>query len=415
MSSVQDLERTLEANRALQEQIRKELEVLARRKARNRERSAELKGLLCATASRLEPPTATKGSKSNWNRFFCTDASPRYPEPNADTVKRRELEKKGFFHHLQPPWSKSESTALTELGAGTDDFDKVSRSLHQHASSGEPLQQPRTAEECRVQYKLLTERVPPFTKKESVQISEQVHLSERPDWQKIGSSLNRSAWDCFVAYQTKLKPVQSTSWTLSEDRLLLKYIAAAGPQFVVDVDSVRQLSARLFHKPKNQVLLRANHSLVNPNLRHDAWSEDEQRRLIVGMKVYRDSPQTLYLAGTHFPGRSNKSVTDKWKRGLNPQYSTRPFNKEENERLVKVTRENPTLGWTELSSRYFPDRHPHRLASRWSEVAKDTDILARSGESLVRQKRAASAEKGAALEATDYVVHVKKKPGRSRK
>jgi len=336
------------------------------------------------------------------------------------------------------------------------DYEEVARrlaSMSEHDKKKSDLTLPRSSFECKLQHRFLTRKVVPFTKEESRKISELVHLASHNqdlDWETIAKSLesDRTAWECFVAYQTRLRPVVQQKWTLPQDQLLLKYMAAAGPQFVIDSESVSHLATRLFpNKSKANLLTRINHSLVNPNLKRDNWEEEEERKLAVLMKIYRDyrpelqtstakvaSGGALYLAGTHFPGRSSKSVSDKWNRSLNPEYSTRPFTKEEDNRLLSVMKQQqavaPTgnsrgesIGWTDLCRQYFPNRHPQRLANRWSEIASDNDILAHSGrKSIIKEKKRKSdngrpyevkrertkvaVASGAALTADDFVLQI---------
>ena len=79
---------------------------------------------------------------------------------------------------------------------------------------------------------------------------------------------------------------------------------------------------------------RINNSLLNPKLKHDSWSPEEERRLGIAMKIYSDQPKSaLYLAGTHIHGRAGGSVADKWSRSLNPEFSARPFTREEDQQL----------------------------------------------------------------------------------
>jgi hypothetical protein len=150
---------------------------------------------------------------------------------------------------------------------------------------------------------------------------------------------------------------------------------------------------------------------LNPNLVHEAWTEDEERKLALCMKVYSDYAcrPACFLAGAHLPARSPTSVADKWERSLNPVFSVEPFTKDEDEELLEVCRTNPTILWKELSDRYFTHRHPHRLMNRWSELATDQDILERCGDQITGQS---TGKEGSALDganADEYVVQINKR------
>jgi len=145
-------------------------------------------------------------------------------------------------------------------------------------------------------------------------------------------------------------------------------------------------------KSKQKVFTRANISLLNPNIKHDRWSDAEERRLPILMKIYHEHNQSsqpthdLFLTSTHY-ARSNKSVVDKWQRSLNPEYLARPFTPAEDAALLAAVRGNETIGWRELSQQHFPNRHPQRLMNRWSEIGSDQDILSRE-RALLSSKKA---------------------------
>jgi hypothetical protein len=289
----------------------------------------------------------------------------------------------------------------------------------------------RSARECEIQYnneknrstmKLLFNDVRERTALEHAVASMlSTAGSANMNWDSISEEVCQSspfpyhytARDCLFAYHTKLKTpsalLQTTSsvWTREEDELLFKFMAAIGPQAVMDSKNPLVQSTLctqlLPHKSKKQIFARVNHSLLNPNMQRNDWSDYEERRLPICMKVYytpnaQDGFQ-LYCAATHCYGRSTKSVVDKWNRSINPAYTTKPFTADEDAELLKVMRsillghhhgmghgqkstaQKSTapnhIGWVELSQTYFPHRHPQRLQSRWSELATDQDIIDR--------------------------------------
>ncbi|KAL7560679.1 hypothetical protein ACA910_001360 [Epithemia clementina (nom. ined.)] len=303
----------------------------------------------------------------------------------------------------------------------------------------------RSADECRLAHMGLCES--PFGKKERNDLFEvfsslfkkpsdpskpndnnnyngRSNRSTKTDWKAVAAALNtnRSPWECFREYQLyqhdndpnkdqsskqqqPKKQSKSQPWTRLQDELLFKYVAAMGPQLVIDGHEIAHLRSGSFFrdKTKPQLFHRINQSLLNPNLKHDAWNEEEERRLALCMKVYsssassddndtddnqqlqktdqKPSSSTLstYFAATHIVGRSGTSVSDKWNRSLNPEYSARPFTKEEDKALLKVMRQHVEYGWVDIARQFFPDRHPHRLMNRWSEIATDEDIVRRCG------------------------------------
>jgi hypothetical protein len=139
---------------------------------------------------------------------------------------------------------------------------------------------------------------PPFTKDESMKILEQVHLHNgKPPWHDVAILLNRTAWQCLLAYQTELTNSRSSPWTREEDEVLLKYVAAMGPQWVLTLGSAADLCAHVLpNRSPKQILARANTTLVNPNFTHGIWSDEEERKLVLCMKVYRDTSNPITRA-----------------------------------------------------------------------------------------------------------------------
>ena len=441
------LETALKSNRTLQRTLAKELGKIARRKAESRERAALISQDLVTLLETKQPPELAKqfrGDPYRWTgeKYFATKKPRDKPEPNVDTLRRRNLESETFLCHLQPAWTKKEARTLSGIienqleqkqgpsAANTSepstsgqkpaiDFAKVAEELDGKTKK-KARHFSRSPEGCKILYESMKQS-PPFSKEESLRIAEMVHAArqknELPDWTTIAASLkDRTAWDCLVAFQTQIEPVHTKPWTPEEDELLFKYFAAAGPQFMLDRNVVQRLTSSkslLPNKTRKQILFRTAGSLLNPKLKHDEWSKDEERRLVIMMKMYRDwSDRILFMASTHFP-RGNKSVVDKWQRALNPAYLARPFSKEEDKALMDVVRSlGNNVGWAKLSEQYFPDRHPHRLMVRWADLASDKDILEREGDILAKPRGKRKSDVRSSLSSDDLVVQVVKTPRR---
>lgn len=406
----------LQANQTLQESIRQELRTLAQHKAQNRSWALFYTRQLRKTQNnpQLQPQqqqhhstfvkprktrkkndtttTVTTATTTNLygkrlERFF-SDLQHSQPEPNADSIHRRQqLEASTFFHHTQPPWSSAQDQALQKVveehshRQDTINWDQIAQILHEQLPTGPR----RSPDECRIHY-------------------------SRYDT----SNTNHSTWSQLLTHY-KTNPPVNHPWTLPQDNFLFTCIAAAGPQHVWGTDAIVHLTTKFFpHKTRKQFFSRIHQSLLNPNYSHDAWTLQEERKLVLLMKFYHEgssqqngvittrtadserrrsnenvhtnddddddfqqhtrprqhnSSLTLYRASSHFP-RNTKSVADKWHRTLNPeQYTTRPFTSSEKQTLLRVMQEHPTIGWVQLSQQHFPNRHPHRLLLQWYEQA----------------------------------------------
>lgn len=419
------LEQALASNRELQVTLSTELERLRQHQAANRQQAALLVAQLLAqynqTVSAIVPDACSEKNtettrtiehkRLNWSRRFFVDHKRTQPNPNPDTIRRRLYEKHhqdSFFYHFRPPWTPKECQLLKQVvqeqqhssdhdTSSSIDFDLIAATLQlkqqemQNTSSKKSLKLPRTADECRIHYQdICRPAITPVETKALCTLINSNNTGEVVDWQEIAKAvstleISRTAFDCLRAYQSTIA-TKSTPWTLIEDEVMLKLIAAAGPQAVIESKNplVQQtiFTQLITNKSKHKVFVRLNGTLLNPKIKHNRWSDDEERRLPILLKIYNhhdatpDDSNALRMASTHY-NRNVKSVVDKWQRTLNPQYSTQPFTRDEDERMKDILRANVTLSWTELSRQYFPHRHPQRLTYRWTETASDKEILER--------------------------------------
>ena len=342
--TVKSLKGALESNLRLQGELARRIHEIAKRKASNRRLASRVTAQIVSTWDEIdtlqtppepiEPKVRAKRKKKNadeetsnnerkkypakwnydpyrkWTRRFFVDPDGSTPAPNEDTVKRRKLEGGKFFYHTSPPWSKKEVQTLLSIvsdmaaetkGADNLDFHQVALVLEERMKIADKTRsltvKPRSGEDCCLKYADMRKQ-PPFTKEESMAIIEQVHVHHgSPPWPEVARSIHRTAWQCLLAYRTKLTSSRSLPFTPSEDELLLKTVAAMGPQWVLNLGSAADLAARFFpERSPKQVLARMNASLVNPNNAREVWSDEEERRLVLCMKVYRDTQFPLMRA-----------------------------------------------------------------------------------------------------------------------
>jgi hypothetical protein len=346
-ATAKSLERALKSNLRLQAELARRVETIAQKKASNRRLASRITSQIVSTWNEIdeirkppepiEPKVRSKKRKKGdeakesgegepkkysakkwnydpyrkWTRRFFVDPDDDIPEPNEDVVKRRKLEEGKFFYHTtSPPWTKKEVQTLqsivadktkeTNEGADSLDFDNVAQLLEEQMKTDKnrlPTVKPRSGADCRLKY-TDTRKQAPFSKEESMKVLEQVHLHNgAPPWPEVATSVNRSTWQCLSTYKTKLTSSRSLPFTPSEDEVLLKIAAAAGPQFVLNIGVAADLAARFFpHRSPKQVLARMNSSLLNPNYAREVWSDEEERRLVLCMKVYRNTPFPLTRA-----------------------------------------------------------------------------------------------------------------------
>jgi hypothetical protein len=174
-----------------------------------------------------------------------------------------------------------------------------------------------------------------FTKQECLYITSMVgplggNKEQSIDWYELATKhyakfMRQTPWRCFSYFRSCLQNPATTRcppWSPDDDELLLKYLAANGPQYLLQGDSALHTCRNLFpHRSTAQLILRAQSTLVNPNFVHDNWTPDEKRKLALLMRAYSNDSNTINLASrtVHFPHRASKSVAEKWIKTLNPK------------------------------------------------------------------------------------------------
>lgn len=387
---------------------------------------------------------------------FFIDPVGSTPHPNPDTLKRRNIEAqrqdKLHLAHLFPDWNGVESKCLEQLvmeaiakqqeqeqtQQPAINFELIAKKLEEKRKPDAklPRKQPRSAQECQIQYqRIQCEKQPKMTKTEVTTVVQEVqrliqeamsqnqNINEEDaiinvDWTAVAKVVgnDRSPWRCFATYQKTKPPVSTLGFTPQQDELLLTYVAAMGPQFVVDRATTNEMCRKLFpEKLASQIATRLAVSLVNVKLRQASWSIDEERKLVLAHKIYREDKTRVQ---NQFFRRSSRSTREKWNRTLDPSFTkSRPFSKQEDELLKRVLQEklqNATadssgLNWFEMARQNFPDRRPEQLQQRWAyELASNDDLLRKTKVDLLAKQKAAHGEKTQA----DFVLKVAKKPSK---
>lgn len=390
----------LDSNRELQATIRAELRHVRELKALNRLKAASITEHLIDSkkSSQCLTPSAERTeysfNETGWSRRFFEDPHGGRAQSLYDYTANDQ-----FFHRFRPPWQTKESKDLVKTVKSAIEADFPLEERYQRVAS--VLKTPkhgtlRSAEECKVEFERQCEK--PFTKDELKRLVSSIdESSDEIAWKSLADTLsvNRSVsctpFQCLAACkkvdEAKKKKKNSSVWTSDEDSLLLKFMLASGSQLMLDYQNPFfqwTFPVELFpDKTKKQVFDRINGSSLNPRLADGEWTDFEERKLTVLMKIYRGD---VLLVSKHM-NRALKAVSDKWQRTLNPEYSTIPFSKEDDAKLISIIRSQPQLGWRDISRDHFPDRHPQRLMNRWSDLATDADIIAREENTRKRSKR----------------------------
>ena len=346
-----------------------------------------------------------------WTRRYFLDPYNLHPEPNKDTLKRRQWEGdlRGKMSFRYTPWSEEEMDLLKscvqdvrkrqQQRAGSVveekhvDFHKVTElitqrfhmtKMHQkiksysyvNTNSEDGTCQLRSWSDYRNKYLYcVTQKINmlPFTEKEITTIRDYINVykdSSHIPWDIVALRLNnsRTPFQCFKLFHQKMKSHVGI-FSGVEDELLLKYVAASGPQLVLNHHT--KAPQHFFpHLSSKHILTRINTSLVNPSYRNERWNANEERMLVTGMKVFCDCENATSKVAVLLPDRSSKLVMDKWNRCLNPIYSTQPFTQAERKKLLSFVKKSHGLesgDWKAIAKK-FPSRNPRSLFSLYREL-----------------------------------------------
>lgn len=307
------LKNALTANRELQKQLFSQLEKILKRKEENRRQAAQCIKQLASEDLRKHPELTFKRKSPSEDEVKAL-----FPGEPPFTVRRR----RAFRCDPDRTWKFEYWTDPTG-STPSDNQDTVKRRRF------EPIENPEAGEKPNVQKK----RDQKFSKAESDLIMKEGTKDQDADWHEIAASLkDRTAFECLKHFHHKTKEGKKAGKEKSSqdevvDATILNYVALQGPQFVWDLPAIAHCSTlvgggKFSHK---QLRERANLTQLNPNFNKSTdalkqfWYKDEERKLVIAMKVYKNQANPIQMASTHFPSRPTPYVAKKWERTLNPK------------------------------------------------------------------------------------------------
>jgi len=354
-----------------------------------------------------------------WPLHYFVDPMGRIPKPNRDTLLRKELEARHIDSRIYSPdgtlfwiqWTKEEDKCLKEavlevrqaqinreqeasskdIPDANIDYAGVAMLFNERTkvkkgkySDVRNILVRRSATECRNRYLYhLSPHInkAKWTEEESFQILELAHKHNyHPPWEQVALALNsrRTPWQCFQHFQQSLNAqMKGMKWTPRTDELLFKYLVLQGPRFLLSSHSAGEICRKIMHdRSITEVTNRASRTLLNPNFINEQWSEEDERKLVMLMKVYKNDPNPVSKVWLHYPYRARSSVREKWYRSLSPEFSQRPWTKDEDRALLSAVAKYPTglVDWT-IIAKEIPNRRVRNLRNRWVELVDEETLL----------------------------------------
>jgi len=143
---------------------------------------------------------------------------------------------------------------------------------------------------------------------------------------------------------------------------------------------------------------------------HDLWSQDEERRLALCMKIYKDEISVIGMAAPHFPDRASVSIFNKWNKSLDPSYDNSAYTPDDDKKLFAAVRKLGPGNWTVIATKKFPNRRPESLKSRWCYLASEAKIVKKYEDVLIGEygARKGVVGKNGLLSTDDFVIRAKR-------
>lgn len=184
------------------------------------------------------------------------------------------------------------------------------------------------------------------------------------NWINIAVALGtqRTPFQCLARYQRSLNPhILKRVWTKEEDLQLLAAVQTFGCNWQL-------VSASLDGRIGNQCSNRWRKTLLPERTRVGRWSEDEDKRLIVSVKLFRSG--SWNKIAQFVPGRTQSQCSERWRNVLDPDIDHGEWRPEEDSKLLASVHEIGAC-WSKIAGAMIPHRTDNMCMRRWKFLCQD--------------------------------------------
>ncbi|CAM0905289.1 unnamed protein product [Alopecurus aequalis] len=184
------------------------------------------------------------------------------------------------------------------------------------------------------------------------------------NWINIAVALGtqRTPFQCLARYQRSLNPhILKRVWTKEEDLQLLAAVQTFGCNWQL-------VSASLDGRIGNQCSNRWRKTLLPERTRVGRWSEDEDKRLIVSVKLFRSG--SWNKIAQFVPGRTQSQCSERWRNVLDPDIDHGEWQPEEDSKLLASVHEIGAC-WSKIAGAMIPHRTDNMCMRRWKRLCQD--------------------------------------------
>ncbi|XP_037442572.1 uncharacterized protein LOC119311052 isoform X1 [Triticum dicoccoides] len=184
------------------------------------------------------------------------------------------------------------------------------------------------------------------------------------NWINIAVALGtqRTPFQCLARYQRSLNPhILKRTWTKEEDLQLLAAVQTYGCNWQL-------VSANLVGRIGNQCSNRYRKTLIPERKRVGRWSEDEDKRLMVSVKLFRSG--SWNKIAQFVPGRTQSQCSERWRNVLDPDIEHGEWRPEEDSKLLASVHEVGPC-WSKIAGAMIPHRTDNMCLRRWKRLCQD--------------------------------------------
>uniref|UniRef100_M8B0J4 Myb-like protein L n=1 Tax=Aegilops tauschii TaxID=37682 RepID=M8B0J4_AEGTA len=184
------------------------------------------------------------------------------------------------------------------------------------------------------------------------------------NWINIAVALGtqRTPFQCLARYQRSLNPhILKRTWTKEEDLQLLAAVQTFGCNWQL-------VSANLVGRIGNQCSNRYRKTLIPERKRVGRWSEDEDKRLMVSVKLFRSG--SWNKIAQFVPGRTQSQCSERWRNVLDPDIEHGEWRPEEDSKLLASVHEVGPC-WSKIAGAMIPHRTDNMCLRRWKRLCQD--------------------------------------------
>ena len=203
-----------------------------------------------------------------------------------------------------------------------------------------------------------------WTKDEDKLLLKLAEESTGGDWDKIACELksNRSAAQCLQRYQKSLNTnFLKSKWEPEDDEKLKEAVRICG------IGPWQKVSSFLDGRTGPQCMHR--YKSVDPQIKRGKWEQEEDDLVRKGVELYG----TNWIKFRNLlPRRTGAQVRERWQDVLNPELRKDAWTEEEDEILLKMMEEQNVglKNWSTIA-KYLPGRTDNKCRRRWYVLMKN--------------------------------------------